>query len=68
MIEKFDWNILKGQFYLLKHNEKAKIKEVIKTWNGYILHSLNPDYPDVEVYSWEELDIIWVVRINWVKI
>lgn len=69
LIEKYDWNLIKWQLYLLKHNEKAKIKQIIKNWaNSYTLHSLNPDYPDLEVNSWEKIEIIWIVRVNWIEI
>ena len=68
LIEKFDWNIIKWQYYLLKHNEKAKIKEIIKNWKSWILNSLNPDYPDLKVKKWEDLEVIWIVKVIWVEI
>jgi SOS-response transcriptional repressor LexA len=54
--------------YLIKHNDKAKIKKIKKINNKVFLHSLNPDYPDLEVKEEDDFDIIWIVKIIWVKI
>lgn len=61
----FTWEWYK---YLIKHNEKAKIKKIKKINWKYVLHSLNPDYPDLEVKDWEDFEIIWIVKIIWVEI
>ncbi len=55
----FSWEWYK---YLIKHNEKAKIKKIKKINWKYILHSLNQDYPDLEVKEWEDFEIIWIVK------
>lgn len=53
--------------YLVKHNERAKIKQITKKKWKYFLHSINKDYPDVEVKEEENLDVIWIVKIIWVN-
>jgi len=52
------WN----HFYLIKHNEKAKIKQITKKKWKYFLHSINREYPDVEIKEWEKFDVIWIVK------
>lgn len=54
--------------YLIKHNDKAKIKKIKKTNNKFFLHSLNPDYPDLEVKKDDDFEIIWIVKEIWIKI
>lgn len=58
------WNY----FYLVKHNEIAKIKQITKKKWKYFLHSINRDYIDVEINEWEDFDIIWIVKVIWIKL
>lgn len=55
-------------FYLIKHDEKAKIKQITKKKWKYFLHSINRDYEDVEVEEWEDFEVIWIVKVIWVEI
>ena len=50
---------------LLSHNNEAKIKKIIeKDWK-YFLHSLNPNFDDLEIVDENEISIIWIVtQIN----
>lgn len=58
------WNY----FYLIKHDEKAKIKQITKKKWKYFLHSINRDYEDVEIKDWEDFEVIWIVKKIWVEI
>ncbi len=53
--------------YLIKHNDKAKIKKIKKSNYKIYLYSLNPDYPDLEVKKEDDFEIIWIVKEIWIK-
>ena len=68
LVKKYDnsWNFW-NKIFLLKHNEKAKIKKLIK-WNSssVILKSLNEDYPDLEIdLQKDDFQIVWSVEQIW---
>ncbi|MFA5916978.1 MAG: S24 family peptidase [Candidatus Gracilibacteria bacterium] len=60
--------ISEGYKYLIKHNDKAKIKKIKKSNNKIFLHSLNPDYPDLEVKKDDNFEIIGIVKEIGIKI
>ncbi|MDD3302994.1 MAG: S24 family peptidase [Candidatus Gracilibacteria bacterium] len=55
-------------FYLVKHNEIAKIKQITKKKGKYFLHSINRDYIDVEINEGEDFDIIGIVKVIGIKL
>ncbi|MDQ7009847.1 MAG: S24 family peptidase, partial [Candidatus Gracilibacteria bacterium] len=51
-----------NDFYLVQHNQKPKIKQITKKKGKYFLHSINKDYPDLEIKDDDVFDVIGIVK------
>lgn len=57
--------VLDGRIYVIGLGEELLVKRVLRSVNGILLHSQNPDFPDITVNSGEIESLRIVGRVVW---